>query len=82
MTATVSPLASYVQAALQTAQVTDGLVDFTVGAAVVAAGYDADIEIVRARTSGPAGSPGPLPGRHLVPGWRHVRLDGHRLSLP
>lgn len=84
VTATVSPLlASYVQAALQTAQVTDGLVDFTVGAAVVAAGYDADIEIVRARTSGPADLPDSLAGRHsLVPGWRHVRLDGHRLSLP
>lgn len=84
VTATVSPLlASYVQAALQTAEVTDGLVDFTVGAAVVAAGYDADIEIVRARTTGPADLPNSLAGRHsLVPGWGHVRLDGHRLSLP
>jgi len=80
----VSPLlASYLAAALQTAQDTAGLVDPTVGSALIAAGYDVDIDIVRARTGGPAGLPLAATGRRsLVPGWQHVALDGTRLSLP
>ncbi len=87
VTTTVSPLlAAYLAAGIRTAEFTDGLVDFTVGTAVVAAGYDADIDIVRTRTPGaadPARVPDSLAGRaSLVPGWRQVDLEGTRLRLP
>ncbi len=68
-TATVSPvLASSIRAALRAARLTDGLVDPTVGRAVAASGYDADLEVVRARTA--AGG-----RRAEVPGWRQVTID-------
>lgn len=66
----VSPvLAGYLSAALHAARITDGLVDPTVGATLVASGYDADIELVRQRTSF---APDLLAS---VPGWRSVRFD-------
>ncbi len=81
VTATVSPLlADYVAAALRVARLTGGLVDPTVGAAVVASGYDADITAVRARpaTSRPAPSP---PSVAAVPGWASVTLAPATRSL-
>ena len=67
--AEASPLlASCVRAALRAARLTDGLVDPTVGRAVAASGYDADLAVVRARVArgGPAAA---------VPGWRQVTID-------
>lgn len=57
-------------AALRTARLTDGLVDPTVGSAVRDNGYDADIDIVRARDDRPdAATPAPAPG------YRRIRHD-------
>ncbi len=55
--------------ALRAAELTDGDVDPTCGAALVAAGYDRDF--------GELTASGPVPGDHPtpVPGWRSVRLD-------
>ena len=70
VTALVSDvLADALDAALAAARLTDGLVDPTVGAAVVASGYDDDLEVVRA---------GDRPLRTVQPlvgGWQQVRLD-------
>lgn len=72
---TVSPLlAELLRAALDAAEATDGLVDPTVGAAVVAAGYDRTF--VDLPADGPAVGPGET-GR-----WREVHLDGDVLHLP
>ncbi|GAB3970184.1 FAD:protein FMN transferase [Actinoallomurus acanthiterrae] len=62
--------------ALEVAEATDGVVDPTVGAALVAAGYDRDIAEV--------GRDGPAPRlvRRRVAGWRTVRLDGQLVRLP
>lgn len=79
VSAHVSPiLADHVRAALQVAALTDGLVDPTVGAAVVATGYDADLAVVRARDTAVAA------GSAAVPGWRAVLLDDatDRLTVP
>ena len=67
-------LAEHVRAALRAARLTDGLVDPTVGAALVAEGYDADLAVVQRRR------PTDLPAYAAataarVPGWRSVRLD-------
>lgn len=77
VTSPVSPLlADYLRAAIRAARITDGLVDFTVGAALVAAGYDVDLDAVRGRTepfrvaAGGVPQPGPA-----VPGWQAVALD-------
>lgn len=58
-------LLNYLDAALHAARLTDGLVDLTVGAAVVASGYDDDIEVVRARRGFAA-------TQSQIPGWRTV----------
>lgn len=61
-----SPLfLDYLNAALRVARLTDGLVDPTVGAALLATGYDEDIAAVRARDDFPATAA-------PVPGWRSV----------
>ncbi len=73
-------LAEAVRVALAAAAWTDGLVDPTVGAALVALGYDRDFVEVRAQDG--------IPGRERatsvpgVPGWRCVRLAGQRLQVP
>lgn len=74
-------LGGCLDAALHAADITDGLVDLTVGAAVAASGYDADLDVVRGRSDrgvpdAPAGAP--------VPGWRTVAYDPRTrlLSLP
>ncbi len=74
-TTRVSPLlAALLAAALDVAERTDGAVDPTVGTALVALGYDRDIDDLA-----------PVAGAVRVvpaPGWRQVRLDDDRLTLP
>jgi thiamine biosynthesis lipoprotein len=66
--------AEVLETALWAAEETGGLVDPTVGAAVVAAGYDRDFG---------AGLDRAEPARTAaVPGWRRVRLRGRALVLP
>lgn len=71
-----SPLfLDYLAAARHAARISDGLVDFTVGSALVAAGYDAELDVVRARPrhrTDLAGHPGAEP---RVPGWLSVHVD-------
>ncbi|HET6738699.1 MAG TPA: FAD:protein FMN transferase [Kribbella sp.] len=67
-------LVELVDVSLVAAQVSGGAVDPTVGPAVIAAGYDADIETVRRRF------PEPLADSGLVVGWREVRLN-RKLAL-
>ncbi|GAA4612021.1 FAD:protein FMN transferase [Actinoallomurus liliacearum] len=62
--------------ALDVAEATDGAVDPTVGAALVAAGYDRDIAEVR------RGGPAPRLVRRRVAGWRTVGLDAQVVRLP
>jgi thiamine biosynthesis lipoprotein len=59
--------------ALRAARLTDGLVDPTVGEALVLAGYDRDFEQL-------AAAPGGLVWRR-VPGWQRVRVDSGRGEL-
>ena len=70
-------LAGAVRAALHAARITHGLVDPTVGGAVVASGYDADIDVVRARPAAENGvnptASGAVADPH-VPGWRTVTI--------
>ena len=66
--------ARVVRVALWAAKATDGRVDPTVGAAVVAAGYDRDLSLL--------GDDDRAPG-HAAPGcWRSLRLAGRVLSRP
>jgi thiamine biosynthesis lipoprotein len=67
----VSPVfADHLGIALRMARITGGLVDPTVGSAVVASGYDDDIDAVRARRH-----PGPDAPGSAVPGWRAVHFS-------
>jgi thiamine biosynthesis lipoprotein len=74
--ASVSPLLrDALDAALWTAEVTDGLVDLTVGDAVARLGYDRDFaEVAADGPEAPAGRP--------APGWWRVRLAGDQVVLP
>ena len=78
----VSPLlAEAIAVALRAAELTEGDVDPTVGAAMSAIGYDRDFETMP-RTGPPLPE---LAGRvtvRNVPGWREVRLDGRMLTMP
>jgi thiamine biosynthesis lipoprotein len=69
-------LTDNLQAALRVAALTEGLVDPTVGGALIASGYDADLDEVRARATSPA-APAPVASATPapVPGWRSIRLD-------
>lgn len=67
-------LADVLRASLAAAQATGGLVDPTLGRALVAAGYDRTFAALP--VDGPAVRRGPA-GR-----WREVGLDGDRLDLP
>jgi thiamine biosynthesis lipoprotein len=69
-------LAEAIRVALAAAQWTGGLTDPTVGAALIALGYDRDFAAI-----GP-GMPPPPAGPDPVPGWRSVRLHGTALRLP
>jgi thiamine biosynthesis lipoprotein ApbE len=68
-------LAEAIAVALRAAELTDGDVDPTVGAAMSAVGYDRDFEQLN-HADGP-----PVTVR-TIPGWRQVRLDGRLLTMP
>ncbi|HVV11930.1 FAD:protein FMN transferase [Amycolatopsis sp.] len=69
-------LAELVAAALEAARRTGGDVDPTLGDALAQLGYDRDLPLVPA--DGPA-----LPIQlRPAPGWRRIRLDGTRLTVP
>ena len=73
----VSPLlAEAIAVALRAAELTEGDVDPTVGAAMSAIGYDRDFEQI------PPAGPALAVTVAAVPGWREVRLDGRTLSMP
>lgn len=74
-----SPLfLDHLDAARRAARLSDGLVDFTVGSAMIAAGYDADLAAVQARP----GFSVSLTGVR-VPGWESVSRTGDgRVSTP
>ncbi|MGA8977513.1 MAG: FAD:protein FMN transferase, partial [Pedococcus sp.] len=65
--------AASLAAALRAARLTDGLVDPTVGAALIASGYDADLDEVRARSTRHH-----LLGNHLL--GNHLLGDYHLLG--
>jgi thiamine biosynthesis lipoprotein ApbE len=73
----VSPLlAEAIAVALRAAELTEGDVDPTVGAAMSAVGYDRDFEqILRTAPAAPVTV-------RAVPGWREVRLEGRTLTMP
>jgi len=74
----VSPLlAEAIAVALRAAELTDGDVDPTVGAAMSAVGYDRDFEQIQ--HTGPAAQPVTV---RTIPGWRQVRLEGRTLTMP
>ena len=80
-------LAEAIGVALSAARWTGGLVDPTVGGALIALGYDRDFAAI-ARAPAPAAAPAPAGGPALAdgpgpaPGWRSVTLEGTVLSLP
>jgi thiamine biosynthesis lipoprotein len=71
-------LCDVIAVALDAAAFSDGLVDPTVGPALVAAGYDATFSAV------PADGPALMLDPHPVPGWQQVRVDRtqRRLQTP
>ena len=72
----VSPLLrEHLAAADRAFVLSGGLVDPTVGAALVRAGYDADLDVVRARGEIARATDVPAREASPVPGWRSVRLD-------
>jgi thiamine biosynthesis lipoprotein ApbE len=72
----VSPLlAEAIAVALRAAELTDGDVDPTVGAAMSALGYDRDFDQIL------ASDPQPVTVR-TVPGWRHIHLAENTLTMP
>ncbi len=73
-----SPLfLDYLRAAQHAARISDGLVDFTVGRALSASGYDQDMDQVRARNGYH------VDGGAAVPGWERVQINGlGRVSVP
>jgi thiamine biosynthesis lipoprotein ApbE len=74
----VSPLlAQAIAVALRAAELTDGDVDPTVGAAMSAVGYDRDFEQIQ--RAGQTERPVTV---RTVPGWREVRLEGRTLTMP
>lgn len=70
-------LADLLAEALRAAELTDGSVDPTCGAALVALGYDRDFADVLA-SGGPAGLPKMV---EPTPGWRSVHLDQQSRSV-
>ena len=67
--------ASVLRDAIEAAAATDGLVDPTLGGAIVAAGYDRDFASLPTGDSRPLGPA--VPGR-----WRSLRLSGRLLARP
>ena len=74
----VSPtFADYLEAALRVARLTGGLVDPTVGSALAAEGYDADLDVVRARGVFHQSAVAPVPHWHSV----HLNVSARRVSV-
>ena len=69
-------LADVLATAVAAAKCTEGLVDPTVGAALIAAGYDRDFACLV------PDSPVPLPPGVPSPGWSCVQLNGRLLQRP
>jgi thiamine biosynthesis lipoprotein ApbE len=69
-------LAEAIAVALRAAELTDGDVDPTVGAAMTAIGYDRDFGDI------PRTGPAAQITVAEVPGWRQVRLEGRMLTMP
>lgn len=70
-------LLDYLEAARHGARISDGLVDFTVGTALVDAGYDEDMDAVLARDHFLVTAVG------RVPGWERVTVTGSgRINVP
>jgi len=68
----------HLDAARRAARLSDGLVDFTVGPAVIASGYDLDLDLVRARVTFT-----PSTRAATVTGWeRVVRTGTRRVTVP
>jgi thiamine biosynthesis lipoprotein len=77
---TVSPLlGELVRVALESARRTDGLVDPTVGGAMVRLGYDRDI--TRLASDRPSRRGVQVVARQVA-GWRSIRFDGHHVQVP
>ena len=75
----VSPtFAAYLEAALRVARLTGGLVDPTVGSALVAAGYDDDLEVVRSRPDFHQTRVAGVPHWHTV----HLNPSARRVTVP
>ena len=72
----VSPvLADLIEAALSAARMTDGDVDPTVGSAMIALGYDRDIDDLSATA--------PLLASVTIPvNWTHIEFDGSSVRIP
>lgn len=70
-------LAEAIGVALAAARWSGGLVDPTIGASLIALGYDRDFVEVQSRAGAEAATP--LPPRAT---WRSVRLDGLRVRVP
>ncbi|MFN0142238.1 MAG: FAD:protein FMN transferase [Mycobacterium sp.] len=72
----VSPvLADLIEAALSAARMTDGDVDPTVGSAMIALGYDRDIDDISATA--------PLLASVTIPvDWTHIEFDGSSVRIP
>ena len=71
-------LAEAIHVALAAARWTGGLVDPTVGGALIALGYDRDFAVIGPGSRQPRALSRPGP----VPGWRSVTLNGTWLRLP
>ncbi len=69
-------LAEAIGVALAAARWTAGLVDPTIGKALISLGYDRDFGALEQDSDQPVGVPAP------VPGWQSVELDGRVLRLP
>jgi len=69
-------LVDYLEAARFAARISGGLVDFTVGSALISSGYDADLDQVKARAQFRQSVPG------VVAGWQSVELAGNRITTP
>lgn len=69
-------LFSAIEQALAAAWLTEGLVDPTVGAALVANGYDADFDVVRRRSAAPM-----VEVARPAPGWQSIELDPERRAV-
>ncbi|PFG15532.1 thiamine biosynthesis lipoprotein [Propionicimonas paludicola] len=69
-------LVDHLEASRYASRLSDGLVDPTVGSALISSGYDADLAEVQARDEFHQSVPG------VVAGWQRVELTGSRITTP